>query len=148
MADTLSIIADSDDSANEHNTDDVPIHATSVLHSLENPAMMNRPAKETKADNELMRVIEALESGQGAIGPLAPFKEELIGISGILLRESKVVIPKKLTREMLQHVHEEHLEIAKCKGMARLLMFWWHVCANSRNGTEMSNVPTICLPAA
>lgn len=40
------------------------------------------------------------------------------------MRGSRVVIPKSLRKEMLQRLHEGHLGVAKCKAMARVLMYW------------------------
>ncbi|XP_049269025.1 protein O-mannosyl-transferase Tmtc3 [Rhipicephalus sanguineus] len=53
LADALSRIAGSDNSASQDDSDYVTIHATSVLNTLVSPAMMYRLAEETKADDDL-----------------------------------------------------------------------------------------------
>lgn len=63
-------------------------------------------AATTSEDEDLRQVHRALESN----GP-------------ILLRGTKVVIPRALRKEMMQQLHEGHLGINKCKARARMLMY-------------------------
>lgn len=45
-------------------------------------------------------------------------------VNGVLLKGSKVVIPRTLRKEMLKRADKGHLGIAKCKENAKTLMFW------------------------
>lgn len=136
LANALSWIADDAKGDREHETDNVTIFAASVLNNRVSPMMADQLVKEAKEDDYLRQVTEALENGNNVKGPLVPFKVELTCINGILLRGSKVVISKLLRNAMLQRLHEGHMNIEKCKGMARLLMYWpGYGCTNSREGS-------------
>ena len=50
--------------------------------------------------------------------------DELSYVSGIILKGMKIVIPHKLRREMLAKIHVGHLDIEKCRRMAREVLYW------------------------
>lgn len=45
-------------------------------------------------------------------------------MNGVLLKGSKVVVPRSMRREILDRVHTRHLGLRKCKERARSLIFW------------------------
>ena len=52
------------------------------------------------------------------------YRDEITYIDGILLKGTKVIIPKKCRKEMLEKIHESHLGIEKCTRQAREVLFW------------------------
>ena len=52
------------------------------------------------------------------------YRDELLYIDGILLKGSKVNIPKDLRQIMLEKIHDSHLDVDKCTHYAREIMFW------------------------
>lgn len=104
--------------------DDVTVHAVSMLSALVTDKTLERLREETAKDLCLREVVDALENYKEVQGEYKPFQSELSVISGIVLKGTKVVIPRTLRMEMLKRVHEGHLGISKCKARARSLMFW------------------------
>lgn len=79
---------------------------------------------ETARDCYLSTVISNLSNGESVQGELKPFSSELSVVNGILLKGTKVVIPKSMRREILGRIHAGHLGLQKCKERARRLVFW------------------------
>lgn len=52
------------------------------------------------------------------------FKNELYIDCGLLLKDSKIVVPSSLRHEMLLLIHEGHFGIEKSKNRAREIMYW------------------------
>lgn len=123
LADTLSRIQGTQPCSPECEQD-VSIHATSVLASIVSENTKTELASATLDDPYLSQVVESLQEGRPVSGELAPFSSELSYVDGVLLRGSRVVIPKSLRKDMLRRLHEGHLGLNKCKARARLLMYW------------------------
>lgn len=121
LADALSRIRTGSSAST---TDDVDVHATGVLSTLVSDKTKARLVKETAQDSELQDVIHGLMRKAPLQGKFKPFRSELSFIDGVLLKGSKVVIPRSLRLEMLQRVHCGHLGLGKCQSRARQLMFW------------------------
>lgn len=60
-------------------------------------------------------------------------RHELLVVKQIFLKESKSVISRKLQKEMLQKIHEDHLGIEKCKQQACKVMYWPRINNNIIN---------------
>lgn len=65
-----------------------------------------------------------MRNGEELQGCLKPFSSELTEVQGIVLKGTKVIIPKAMRAEILGRIHEGHLGINKCKARARRLVFW------------------------
>ena len=52
------------------------------------------------------------------------YRDEITFIDGILLKGTKVIIPKECRKEMLEKIHASHLGIEKCTQQAREVLFW------------------------
>ena len=52
------------------------------------------------------------------------FRDELTVAKGLVLKGSKIVVPKVLQSEMLERIHEGHLGITKSLRRAREAVFW------------------------
>ena len=53
-----------------------------------------------------------------------PYRDEFSIINGVIFKNDRVVIPKKLRSEMLKQLHISHMRIEKTKLRAREPMFW------------------------
>ena len=51
-------------------------------------------------------------------------RDELSVYDHVAFKGERIVIPKKMQSEMLQHIHSSHLGIEKCKHRARDILFW------------------------
>nr|XP_050031015.1 uncharacterized protein K02A2.6-like [Dermacentor andersoni] len=124
LADALSRLRIPPDSTRAEEYEDVAIHAVNVLSTLVSDAMVKRLQAATAEDEDLRRVMTTLENREAIQRQLSPVAAELSVVNGILVRGAKVIIPKKLRKEMLDRVHEGHLGVNKAKARARALMYW------------------------
>ena len=53
-----------------------------------------------------------------------PLCDELHIIEGLVFRDESLVIPPSVRHEMLTNLHENHLDIEKCKARERFIMYW------------------------
>ena len=83
---------------------------------------------ETARDISLVAVKNALVSGKWHDNPILEpyrrFQNELTDHEGIILRETRIVLPKSLQRRALQIAYEGHLSVEKCKGLLRQKVYW------------------------
>jgi len=90
------------------------------------PITFTELAAETKKDTELQGLLHALQSGK-EIKPGNRFNVPLVEFScqhGAILRDGRVLVPRKLRKKILQELHEEHFGIVKMKEMARRYCWW------------------------
>ncbi|KAA0714109.1 Retrovirus-related Pol polyprotein from transposon opus [Triplophysa tibetana] len=52
------------------------------------------------------------------------FKEEISYASGLMFKASKLIIPSRMRKEMLDKIHESHLGMVKSKERARDIIYW------------------------
>lgn len=124
LADTLSQSPPKAQCDEAGPTEDVEVHAVQLLGYLVAAVTQKKLAAETARDSYLHIVIANLSASQPAQGELKPFSTELCVVSGILLKGTRVVVPKSMRREILQRIHAGHLGLQKCKERARRLVFW------------------------
>ena len=60
----------------------------------------------------------------GALKPYYPVRMELTVAKGLLLRGSRVVVPKSLQKEILQKLHSGHQGTTKCRQRAKDSVWW------------------------
>ncbi|KAL4709067.1 hypothetical protein ACJJTC_013480 [Scirpophaga incertulas] len=113
--------------------DDVTVHVNAMYDNIEaSSEMMDRIRRETDTDNELACVIEYYFLGWPLIRNSVKrearsfwlVRNDLHFFEGVLFRNSKIVIPKTLRKDMLDRIHEGHMGIEKCKRRAREVMWW------------------------
>ena len=85
--------------------------------------------RETPRDPTLSQVLEHVRLGWKPVNTkaLEPFyrrKEEITVQDGCLMWGSRVIIPPKLQKRVLDELHEGHLGIVKMKALARSYMWW------------------------
>ena len=52
------------------------------------------------------------------------YRDEISSVDGLLFKAQKLIVPQSVRKEMLDHIHESHQGIAKCKQRARDILFW------------------------
>lgn len=107
--------------------EDVQSHMNMVSSALSvSDTKSKQIADETAKDTELQCVIENIKNGWpvGSCPLFYHIRGELSVVDGLLLKQSRIVIPQKLRRDILQRVHEGHLGVEKCKRRARDTVFW------------------------
>ena len=58
------------------------------------------------------------------VKPYWNFRDELSILNGIVLKGSRIVIPKAMKREVLTQIHNGHLGQSKCKLSACRSVYW------------------------
>ncbi|KAL7728692.1 hypothetical protein ACLKA6_004069 [Drosophila palustris] len=82
-------------------------------------------SRETKKDDHLGRILQALESGRCLSGSEFKTPETKYNLSsGCLIFEHRVVIPFKLQQRVLDELHRAHLGVVKMKSIARSFVYW------------------------
>lgn len=112
---------------------DIEVHVDVILQNI---PMSNNKMKtfqiETEKDEEMKILKKYITDGwpdsKHMISELAKpyfhFKEELSVANGLILKNTRVVVPKSLRKDMLERIHYSHLGIEKCKNRAREILFW------------------------
>ena len=59
-----------------------------------------------------------------ALKPYFTFREELTVESGMVLKDTRIVIPKKMRKRILNQLHEGHLGENKCQAKAAQTVYW------------------------
>jgi transposase InsO family protein len=108
---------------------DIMIHAVGVVeHSSVGPRFRERLVAESKNDPILSMVMQCLASGIKAselVGTgFDSCFDELTDVNGVLMKNSRVVIPRSMREEVLTKIHEGHLGINRCTSRARRGVFW------------------------
>ena len=58
------------------------------------------------------------------IGEYWNFREEISVVDGLILKNTRIVIPKSLRSDMLNKIHTGHFGQEKCRQRARNTVFW------------------------
>ena len=88
--------------------------------------------QETNKDKELQSLKHYISTGWPAkrsqipvfLHPYWNFRDELMIESGILMKNSKVLIPETLKQKYLMQIHQGHQGIEACRTRAREFVFW------------------------
>lgn len=112
---------------------EIETHVAMIVESL---PMSKQKLKmfqdETAKDEELQAVLKDIKKGwpdeQSQISDLVKShrfcKEELSYANGLILKNSSVIVPKRLREDMLNRIHFSHMGIEKSKNKAREVMYW------------------------
>ncbi len=93
----------------------------------------------TQSDEQLTRVLESLKTGRWEDKEYQKIQGELAEYNGILLRNTRIVIPKQLRKQILQIMHEFHQGIVRSKQLLRQKVWWPNI------DSEVENVINNCL---
>ena len=88
--------------------------------------------QETNKDKEFRSLKHYISTGWPAkrsqipvfLHPYWNFRDELMIDSGILMKNSKVLIPETLKQKYLRQIHQGHQRIKACRSKAREFVFW------------------------
>ena len=112
---------------------DIETHVGMIIENLPvSNEIMRKFQIETQKDEVLQNVIKFIQMGwpesksevPDMIKPYFYFREELSVVNGIVFKNSCIVVPESLKKEMLSKIHYSHLGMEKCKHRARELLFW------------------------
>ena len=56
--------------------------------------------------------------------PYWNYRDEMTVYDGLIMKNSRIVIPSSLRSDLLQRIHAGHLGQEKCKERARAAVFW------------------------
>jgi len=128
IPDTLSRAYLEGDSHQVHSVqDEVQEHVDAVMESLPfSKQMWSRLIEETNKDEELQKLRKKIEQGWQSpdMRSYFHFRDELAILNGVILKGTRIVVPKSLRAEMLERIHEGHLGIEKCRRRARTAVYW------------------------
>ena len=105
--------------------------------------------QETSKDKELQSLKHYISTGWPSkrsqipvsLHPYWNFRDELTVESGILMKNSKVLIPETLRQKYLKQIHQGHQGIEACRSRAREFVFWVNI---NRDLKEMVEKCDIC----
>jgi transposase InsO family protein len=103
---------------------------TSTLKATDH--QLGRIRDATDSDEELSKLKHIIQHGWPQLIKKLPvalqhywnFREQMTLENGIILKNTKIVIPTSLRDEMLTRIHEGHLGIEKCINRARSCIYW------------------------
>ncbi len=112
---------------------EVEFHVYTVLNTMPIADYRVEEVKEeTAKDEEMIKLKNTVLSGwpasksdcDPAVVEYWNVRDELSVAEGLILKGSRIVIPKSLRSKMLKKIHEGHLGIEKCRRRGRESMYW------------------------
>ena len=106
--------------------------------------------QETNKDEELQSLKHYISTGWPAkrsqipvsLHPYWNFRDELTVESGILMKNSKVLIPESLKQKYLKQIHQGHQGIEACRSRAREFVFWVNINSDLKEMVEKCEIPS------
>ena len=104
--------------------------------------------QETFKDKELQSLKHYISTGWPAkrsqipvsLHPYWNFRDELTVESGILMKNSKVLIPETLKQKYLKQIHQGHQGIEACRSRAREFVFWVNINSDLKEMVEKCDI--------
>ena len=56
--------------------------------------------------------------------PYWNFRDKLSVLDGVLLKGNCIIVPKSMRTDVLNHIHEEHMGVSKCRLRAQTSVYW------------------------
>ena len=111
--------------ASEYKADDEYVRQV-VLQAVPNALRIQEIERASERDEELRLVIESVRHGRWERIPkeYLPVRNELTTIGYVLMRGSRIVIPKELRSRVVDLAHEGHQGIVKTKERLRSKVWW------------------------
>ncbi|XP_052752398.1 uncharacterized protein K02A2.6-like [Galleria mellonella] len=132
ISDTLSRAALLE--SEEHSIDnDIAIHANMFISSLSvSEERLQIYKKETLNDSTLQKLLKYFIEGwpihknktELCVRQYWNYRSEIHVIDGLVFKNTSLIIPTSLRKEMLQKVHAGHLGISRSKNLVRGVIFW------------------------
>ena len=103
---------------------------------------------ETNKDKELQSLKHYISTGWPAkrsqipvsLHPYWNFRDELTVENGILMKNSKVLIPETLKQKYLKQIHQGHQGIEACRSRAREFIFWVNINSDLKEMVEKCDI--------
>ena len=104
--------------------------------------------RETSKDKELQSLKHYISTGWPAkrsqipvfLHPYWNYRDELMIESGILMKNSKVLIPETLKQKYLIQIHQGHQGIEACRSRAREFVFWLNINNDLKEMVEKCDI--------
>ena len=104
--------------------------------------------QETSKDKELQSLKHYISTGWPSkrsqipvsLHPYWNFRDELTVESGILMKNSKVLIPETLRQKYLKQIHQGHQGIEACSSRAREFVFWVNINSDLKEMVEKCDI--------
>ena len=104
--------------------------------------------QETNKDKELQSLKHYISTGWPAkrsqipvfLHPYWNYRDELMVESGILMKNSKVLIPETLKQKYLIQIHQGHQGIEACRSRAREFVFWVNINNDLKEMVEKCDI--------
>ena len=104
--------------------------------------------QETNKDIELQSLKHYISTGWPSkrsqipvsLHPYWNFRDELTVESGILMKNSKVLIPETLKQKYLKQIHQGHQGIEACRSRAREFVFWVNINSDLKEMVEKCDI--------
>ena len=109
------------------------LRVNAITQQLSNPDNVIQDIRlETAKDDELSLLKHVVTTGwpehirevPKEIQPYWTFREELTVENGLLLKSTRIIIPKVMRDQFLNELHTGHLGITKCIELAKQTMYW------------------------
>lgn len=132
VSDTLSR-APIADNQTEINPDEMIHHINSVIRDIPISEERLRQLREESAKDEVIQdIIKYIEKGwpenstqvSQNVMPYFTFREELSIVEGLLMKGTRIIVPKSLRKEMKAIIHQGHMGIETCRRRARQALYW------------------------
>ena len=144
VADTLSRAHGPE--AESNTEEEIQLHVDMVrkTYPVSDP-VWDRIRVNTDQDPELQAIKNAMNTGWelpmgSSLKPYYHFREMITEVDGVLVKGSKIIIPRALRPEMLDKIHEGHMEIEKCQARARQVMYWPNSCQHIEHKVNRCSV--------
>ena len=135
LADTMSRAPSKESDASDLEMfNDFEIHASFIEKHFTSvsPIQVNRLATATQDDVELQQLRQIIMNGwpnhkQNCPLEIQKFwkvRDELSIRGSLLLRGTRIIVPRELQKDMLNRIHSSHLGIELCKRKARETLYW------------------------
>ena len=103
---------------------------------------------ETNKDKELQSLKHYISTGWPSkrsqipvsLHPYWNFRDELTVENGILMKNSKVLIPETLKQKYLKQIHQGHQGIEACRSRAREFIFWVNINSDLKEMVEKCDI--------
>ena len=104
--------------------------------------------QETSKDKELQSLKHYISTGWPSkrsqipvsLHPYWNYRDELTVESGILMKNSKVLIPETLKQKYLRQIHQGHQGIEACRSRAREFVFWVNINSDLKEMVEKCDI--------
>lgn len=132
VADALSRSYVHDNICNSELDQRVDLHVCMIINNMNiSKSMLNLFQKETEKDKTLSLLKQYIQNGWSQASEI-PFelkfyhsiKDELYVHNNLIFKNTALIVPNSLRRQMLQKIHYTHLGVEKCKNRVRGLLFW------------------------